>query len=231
MDDALHPAVSGIRDGLVVSCQARAGHPLHGAEHIAAMAACAIQGGAHGLRLDGAGNVRRARAGTDAPIIGIAKHPREGLRPAITPTFADCAELAAAGADIVAAEATEETGTTQGFSGLVARVHGELGIAVMADVSTLQEGLRAWEAGADLIGTTLSGYTPESVPRDEPDLDLVAALAQAGIRAVLEGNVHDPAAVGAAFARGAWSVVVGKAITDPLATTARFAAAAPAGTA
>ncbi|MBX5442694.1 MAG: N-acetylmannosamine-6-phosphate 2-epimerase, partial [Solirubrobacteraceae bacterium] len=44
---------------------------------------------------------------------------------------------------------------------------------------------------------------------------------------VAEGRYARPADVAAAFAAGAWAVVVGTAITDALALTRRFAAAAP----
>lgn len=218
-------AVEAIRGGLIVSCQAPPGHPLRQETTIVLLAECARAGGAVGVRLDGPGDVQAVRAGVNLPIVGISKEFRAGNRPLITPRYADCADLAAAGADIVAVEATAESPTQAGFDGLAERVHGELGVAIMADIATYDEGMAAWEAGADLVATTLAGYAGDLPVPCGPDLELVENLADAGVRVVLEGRVHTPEQAAAALDAGAWSVVVGKAITDPLATTQRFAAA------
>ncbi|MGH3148113.1 MAG: N-acetylmannosamine-6-phosphate 2-epimerase, partial [Rubrobacter sp.] len=86
----------------------------------------------------------------------------------------------------------------------------------------LDEGLRAWESGADLVATTLSGYTSQSPSRDDPDFGLVGDLAGEGVRVVAEGHVRTPEQVGELLGRGAYAVVVGAAITDPVGITSRF---------
>jgi N-acylglucosamine-6-phosphate 2-epimerase len=150
------------------------------------------------------------------------------MRPLITPTYRDCLTLVRAGADILAVEATTESPMdAAAFVALVRRVHSELGVPVMADVSTYSEGIVAWQAGADLVGTTLSGYTGRSSATEGPDLALLEHLVSADVRVVLEGRVNDPTDVAEGFVRGAWAVVVGKAITDPLATSERFSLATP----
>lgn len=225
-----YPAIESIRGGLVVSCQTPPGHPLRRAAAVPALAECAAEGNAAGLRIDGVADVQAVAERVQLPIIGIRKHFRAGARPLITTSYRDCERLVHAGARIVAVEATtESTLSAADFAVLVRQSHERLGIPVMADVSTFDEGLRAWESGADLIGTTLSGYTPYTTADDGPDLALVRRLAEAGIRTVLEGRVNTPEDVAAGFANGAWAVVVGKAITDPLATTERFARATPHG--
>ena len=95
----------------------------------------------------------------------------------------------------------------------------------MADVSTLAEGMAAYDAGADLVSTTLSGYTADSVLTEEPDLQLVAELAQRGVPTVAEGRICSPQLARLALERGAVFVVVGKAITDPVFQTAAYVAA------
>lgn len=127
----------------------------------------------------------------------------------------------------MALEAVHENHTEDEVSALIRGVREELGVPVMADVSTFREGLWAWEAGAELVATTLSGYTPQSARREKPDLDLVSELAKAGIRVVAEGHVRTPEQVGRLFERGAYAVVVGTAITDPVSITSWFVGATP----
>ena len=81
-------------------------------------------------------------------------------------------------------------------------------------------------AGADLVSTTMSGYTPYSAQQDGPDIDLVARLAATlTVPLLAEGRYHAPEQVVAALAAGATSVVVGGAITRPQEITRRFVAA------
>ncbi|MGP7959248.1 N-acetylmannosamine-6-phosphate 2-epimerase [Sanguibacter sp. A247] len=215
-----------LRGGLVVSCQAPAGSPLRDPAITAVIARAVLLGGAVGLRVNGPDDIVAVRDLTDVPIIGL--HKVEGSpRPFITPTPALARGLVAAGADVVAADATAEVhgADLTGFRAIVSAVD----VPVMADVSTLDEGLRAADLGAAFIGTTLSGYTPASRPAPEgPDLELVAALAERGLTVIAEGRIRTPDDVAAAFAAGASAVVVGGAITDPLLTARRFAAATPA---
>lgn len=219
----LSPSLTALRRGVVVSCQAPPGSPMAAAEVIVAVAGAAEQGGAAGLRIASPEHVSAVRAHTALPIIGLTKrYDPLSRRPFITPTFEDCARLVEAGADIVALETVAESRRPDEIAGLLARVAGELGVPVMADVATFAEGMLAWGAGAALVSTTLSGYTASTVDRRLPDLDLVADLAKAGVRVVLEGGVSRPSEVAEALAAGAWSVVIGTAITDPAALTARF---------
>jgi N-acylglucosamine-6-phosphate 2-epimerase len=63
-----------------------------------------------------------------------------------------------------------------------------------------------------------------------PDVDLVAELSrELHVPVLAEGRYATEADVDAAFAAGAFAVVVGTAITDPTALTRRLAAATPAG--
>jgi N-acylglucosamine-6-phosphate 2-epimerase len=225
--DTWMPLIDTLRGGLIVSCQAPAGSPLREPQYTAVMARAALLGGAVGLRINGAADVKAVRSITSAPIIGLHKVMRH--RNVITPTLELAQGLVAAGADIVAVDATAEVfgADLDGFALIVRR----LGSPVMADVSTRDEGLRAAELGAAIIGTTLSGYTYDSPAADEPDLDLVASLAGEDLTVIAEGRYRSPQAVKRAFEAGATAVVVGGAITDPLGTTRRFADASPRGSA
>ncbi|MHA4816738.1 N-acetylmannosamine-6-phosphate 2-epimerase [Streptomyces aculeolatus] len=218
-----------LRGRLVVSCQAYPGEPLRDPDAMRRMALAVLDGGAAGIRAQGLADLRAIRAATDAPLIGLWKDGDGGV--VITPTAAHARAVAETGADVVAVDATDRPrpdGREVAESFEAVRRAGRL---VMADVSTYEEGLRAADLGADLIGTTLSGYTGRSpAPGGGPDLDLVERLA-AGVRVpvLAEGRIGTPAEAAQALARGAYAVVVGTAITHPTTLTRHFATAlAPA---
>ncbi|MFB7652990.1 MULTISPECIES: N-acetylmannosamine-6-phosphate 2-epimerase [unclassified Streptomyces] len=216
------PLLSSLAGGLVVSCQARPGEPLHGPRHMAAMALSAELGGARAVRVNGPEDVRAVKDVVGVPVIGLWKDGDDGVY--ITPTLTHALRVAEAGADVVALDATERPrGDGRTLAETTAAVH-DAGALVMADVSTLAEGLAAAAAGADMLSTTLSGYTPYSPSGPGPDLHLVRELAAAGVAPVFaEGRYATPAAAADALRLGAHAVVVGGAITRPTDITARFA--------
>lgn len=209
-----------------MSCQAREGEPLHGPGPMAAMAQSAVLGGARAVRINGPADVAAVRAAVAVPVVGLWKDGEGEVY--ITPTVRHALEVSAAGADVVALDATGRArGDGWSVAATIAALH-EAGVAVMADVSTVEEGLAAAAAGADMVATTLSGYTHRSPQQAGPDLDAVAALtAVVGIPVIAEGRYSTPEQAAGALARGAHAVVVGSAITRPSDLTARFAAALP----
>jgi N-acylglucosamine-6-phosphate 2-epimerase len=218
--------VENLRGALVVSCQAHGDHPLRDTSMISALAQCAERGGAAAIRADGPEDIRSIRETVFLPIVGIYKVPRGG-RFFITPTLEHAREVVDAGADVVAVEATLENRPDQrDLENLIRQIGKELGVPVVADISTFEEGIRAWKSGAELVATTLSGYTSDSPKREGPDLDLVEKLAEARVPVVAEGHVRTPEQVRELFNRGAHTVVVGTAITDPVTITSWFAKAA-----
>ena len=219
--------IEALKGGLIVSCQAPDQHPLRDPEVIARLADCAALGGAVAVRVNSPRDIRAVRERCKLPVIGLHK-TLIGHRNVITPTFAFAKGLVDAGADIIAIDFTGESPGDP--AGLALAIHQELGQLVMADVSTFDEGLEAWASGADFVGTTLAGYTQAQLPTpDEPNFDLVKKLADAGVRVVAEGRYRSQDDVGAAFDRGAWAVVVGGAITNPVAITSRLVRATPKG--
>lgn len=213
------------KGALVVSCQARADNPLHGPIHMAAMAHAAEQGGAKGIRANGADDIAAIRAVTSLPVIGIAKVWDDRFPVYITPGFAQAAEIARAGADIIGLDATPRPRDGEPVERLIGRIRAELGKEVFADIATLEEGQAAHSAGATYVATTLSGYTEETASRksEEPDLELLSALvAQVPAPIVAEGRFDTPDLVAEAFKRGVHAVVVGTAITNPREITRKF---------
>jgi len=211
---------------LAVSCQARADNPLHGPAFMAAMAQAAEQGGALALRANGPADITAIRAVSRLPIIGILKRWDDRFPVYITPDFAGAEAIAAAGADIIALDATARPRDGEPLDRLIARIRDELGKPVFADCATLEDGLRAAALGASYIATTLSGYTPDTQARkvSGPDIALIQALAKAvSVPIVAEGRFEQPEQLDLAFAAGAHAVVVGTAITNPREITRRFA--------
>ncbi|WP_377841524.1 N-acetylmannosamine-6-phosphate 2-epimerase [Bosea sp. UC22_33] len=211
---------------LAVSCQARADNPLHGPAFMAAMAQAAEQGGALALRANGPADIAAIRAVSRLPIIGILKRWDDRFPVYITPDFASAEAIAAAGADIIALDATDRPRDGEPLDRLIARIRDELGKPVFADCATLEDGVRAAALGASYIATTLSGYTPETEARKAlgPDIALIEALAKAvSVPIVAEGRFEQPEQLELAFAAGAHAVVVGTAITNPREVTRRFA--------
>jgi putative N-acetylmannosamine-6-phosphate epimerase len=213
------------KGALVVSAQARADNPLHGPLHMAAMAAAAAAGGAAAIRANGAEDIAAIRAVCDLPIIGIAKVFDTRFDVYITPDRQAAGSIVAAGADIVALDATPRSRNGEPVADLIRHVRHDLGRPVFADVDDLESGLAAAAAGADYLATTLSGYTRATEARkaEGPDFDLLAALlAATPLPVVAEGRFWEPAQVARAFRMGVHAVVVGTAITNPREITRRF---------
>jgi N-acylglucosamine-6-phosphate 2-epimerase len=216
--------VAQVTGKLIVSCQALPHEPLHGAEIMARMALAAVQGGAAAIRANSPVDIAAIRESVDLPIIGLYKDDVEGYPVYITPSLRHALAVAEAGAHVIAIDATArprpEPGTLADFIG---RIHMQTGLPVLADISTLDEGLAAVEAGADLVSTTMSGYTADSPSQREPDLELVATLSRAvDVPVLAEGRYRTPQQASNALAVGALAVVVGGAITRPQEITRHF---------
>ena len=207
--------IQKLQGGLIVSCQAPAESPMHQPEVIAAMAEAAVNQGAIAIRLDTPAHVKAVRQKISAPIIGLWKQQIPGFEVYITPQFDHAAAIAQAGADIIAIDATVRSRPNQEtVATLIERIHIELGKLVMADVDTLAAAIVAANAGADLIGTTLYGYTAETQHLKPPGFDLLAELIKKlPIPIICEGGIASTQMAKQALDMGAYAVVVGTAIT------------------
>jgi N-acetylmannosamine-6-phosphate 2-epimerase/N-acetylmannosamine kinase len=207
---------------LIVSCQPVTGGPMDNADAVVGFALAAEAGGAAGLRVESAPYVRAVRPHTNLPIFGIVKHDLDDSPVRITPFIEDVDALCAAGADIVAVDATDRPRPV-GVATLIEAIHAH-GRLAMADCSSLADAERALALGVDIIGTTLSGYVGGPVP-DEPDFDLITQMQALSPAVVAEGRLRTPEQAAEALRRGAWTVVVGSALTRTEHATEWFAAA------
>ena len=214
---------AALKDVLVVSCQAAPGDPLENVDALRRIALACLRGGAGGLRLNGGDCIAAVRPDTSVPIIGLKKAYLDG-RLRITPDFAAAVELAKAGADIIALDCTDRIWPAgEPWQQLVKRIHQELHLPVMADIATLEEARAAAAAGADMIGTTLYGYTEQTAHTHGFSWSLLQdVLRETGRPVVAEGHISTPEEARRAITAGAWCVVVGSAITRPGTITASF---------
>lgn len=220
---------AALRGGLIVSCQALPDEPLYSSEIMARLAIAAKQGGGVGIRSNTPQDVRAIKnAVPDLPLIGLWKVVLPGFEEVyITPRVEDAVAVAEAGADIIALDATLRPHPEGSAADLIQAVKAATGKYIMADIATEADALAAVEAGADVLSTTLSGYTADSPKLDGPDLELVRRLIVRNlpIPVIAEGRIHSPEQARAALDAGAFAVVVGGAITRPQQITQRFAQA------
>jgi N-acylglucosamine-6-phosphate 2-epimerase len=210
-----------LRGGLIVSCQADPGSPFRDSRMIAAFAKAAEIGGARAVRIQSLEDVRAVREAVNLPIIGLTKRVMDGFDVYITPTPNEARALVAAGASIVAFDATQRT-RPHSVLELTRAVH-DAGALVMADCATLEDAREAIAAGVDFVGTTMSGYTQDS-PKPAPDpltgvvgVDwaLIESAVMLGVPVIAEGRISSPADAKRALEMGAHAVVVGTVITRP----------------
>ena len=224
----MNEVLEKIKHKIIVSVQAMPSEPLYDEVCINALIKSVLTGGAAGLRVAGVRDVKNAKKLTDAPVIGIiqpSKLPSNYNELVYsTPTIKDAAAIIEAGADIVAFDATfRDRGTKENILQLIDYIHSKERLA-MADISTFEEGVMNTLLGADIISTTLSGYTTYSEnDSTEPDFELVEKLSKViDIPIILEGRIWEPEEVKKAFEFGAFAVVIGSAITRPQLITKRF---------
>lgn len=216
-----------LRHKLIVSCQALPDEPLHSDFIMARMAVAAEEGGASGIRANSVVDIAAIQKAVDLPIIGIIKRDYEGADVYITATMKEVDELMTVRPDIIAIDATTSTrpngeSLKEFFQKVKEKYPDQLW---MADCSTIDEMLTADQLGFDYIGTTLVGYTKQSQGDkiESNDFEIIRkALSKLSHPLIAEGNIDTPDKVRRILELGAYSVVVGSAITRPQLITKKF---------
>ncbi|OKH31619.1 acetylmannosamine-6-phosphate 2-epimerase [[Phormidium ambiguum] IAM M-71] len=208
-------SLQSLNQTLIVSCQAPVESPLHDPYVIAAIAKAAILNGASAVRIDTPAHITAVRQQISAPIIGLWKQQIPGYEVYITPQFSHAEAIAKAGADIIAIDATlRERPNQEQLTTIISRIHQELGKLVMADIDTIEAAIAATNAGADIVGTTLYGYTKETKHLSPPGFQLLAEMVEKlQVPVICEGGISSPTMAQQALEIGAFAVVVGTDIT------------------
>lgn len=216
--------ISELRRGLIVSCQATAEEPMHGPEFMARMALASEMGGAVGVRINSVPDIVAVKKLVKIPVIGIIKRDYPGSQTRITPTMREFREVYETGAEIVAVDSTfRKRPDEMTVASLIAMAKKECpNVLFMADIATVEEGVFAYENGADIVATTLAGYpvdpgsSPMKIEFIPPSLDIVGELAKAvKCPVICEGRVGTVDNAIRALELGAHCVVIGWAITRP----------------
>lgn len=216
-----------IKGKIIVSCQALPGEPLYVEEKsvMYLMARAAKMAGSPAIRTSSVRDVIAIKEETGLPVIGLIKIQYDGFEGYITPTMKEVDELVSAGSDVIALDCTDrKRGDGITSAEFIRKVREKYPDEIlMADISNFSEGITAAECGVDIVGTTLSGYTSYTKKTDGPDIDLVKKLSdKLDIPVIGEGRIHYPHQVREVLEAGAFSVVVGGAITRPLEIAERF---------
>lgn len=218
-----------LKGKLIVSCQAEEGSPFNSPEGVFQFAQAALQGGCVGIRTCGLEKTKYLIEHLKVPIIGLTKAYFEDGSVCITGNFEDVDKLIEMGTPIVAVDGTfrkrSNNLTGAQFIAEIKKRHKDA--IIMADISTIDEAEACYNAGADCVSTTLCGYTPGTKNENthRPSLDLLQQCVDkfpAHYPIFAEGRYNNPEDASHAIQIGAWSVVVGSAITRPHLITQWF---------
>lgn len=217
--------ISKLKHGLIVSCQAEGDSPFNSPEGVTMFAKSAIVGGAAGIRSEGIEKTKMILNTVDVPVIGLIKSSFDDGSVKITGSFSDVDDLSFIGCPIIAVDGTFRK--REGLTGpeFIHRIKSEFNALIMADIAKEEEAIECEYAGADLISTTLNGYTPETVVDKihSPNFELIKSLvSKLNKPLIAEGRINSPEAAKKMIELGAYAVVVGTAITRPHIITGWF---------
>ncbi|MBM4761394.1 N-acetylmannosamine-6-phosphate 2-epimerase [Bacillus sp. B15-48] len=224
----MHQVLEQIEKGLIVSCQALEGEPLHSSFIMGRMAVAAKEGGAVGIRANSVSDIVEIKKQVELPVIGIIKQVYGDHPVFITPTMKEIDALAETGVEIIATDATNRL-RPDGCD--LVTFYKEVrskypDVLLMADVSSVEEAMFADELGFDIVAPTLYGYTEETngLKIDDHDYDVIKQIVEKVTKAkvLAEGNVATPAIARSVLDYNVHAVVVGGAITRPQLITKKF---------
>ena len=224
--EELRPLIEG---QVIVSAQAPDGHALRDTHALTVIARACVDGGSPAIRCGGYGGVEDIASisnAVDVPVFGLTKEGTTGVY--ITPTKESVRAVAKAGAAVVCADATFRARPDGSTVAELIEVAHEESLVFMADCATPEQAKAAADSGADIVSTTLAGYTEDRPKTDGPDFECLAQareLIGPDVFLIGEGRFASPADAQRGLGLGANAIIIGTAITDPGWITAQFKAA------
>ncbi|MBU9878163.1 N-acetylmannosamine-6-phosphate 2-epimerase [Thomasclavelia ramosa] len=227
----MNETVKKLMKGVIISCQAYESTPLYGSEYMVAMAKSAEMGGANGIRACWPQDVKAIKENTTLPVIGIFKDfgdgdPLDDIF--ITPTLEKASAIVEAGCDVLALDCTiRKKRSFEELKRLLMEIKEKYPyIPIMADLATLDEAVKVAKTGyVDIISTTLSGYTRDSMNKcsDGPDVQLIRDIKKyTSLPVNAEGRIWELGDLELVIEAGADIVSIGSAVTRPQLITERF---------
>lgn len=220
-----------IKGNLIVSCQGTKedGNPFHTPSDMLKMVDCAVVGGGVGVRVNTPANIEKVKEMyPDLPMVGIWKVVTPGCDVYITPTMKEVDRLVELGCEIIAVDGTCRKNCEGKYAyELIGEIKKKYpNQLVMADLATLKDAEMCIENGADIISTTLSGYTEDTKDKYAKgvDLDLIREIKTKFPNSFInaEGRIWTIDDARNAYLYGADVITIGTAITSPFAITKRF---------
>ncbi len=204
---------------VIASVQASERSAVDYPETLMQLAQASIDQGVEVIRLQGAENIRFIKDKLTVPIIGLIKkaHPNSDIY--ITPTKHDVKRLVALECEIIALDASpDRRPDSSTFNDLVGFIQFN-GRLAMADCDSEAAVDHAVKCDANIISTTLAGYTKNRPMTDGPDFELIRYAVATGRPVIAEGRFTQRWQVEAAMRIGAKGVVIGGALNDPVKQT------------
>jgi len=203
--------LKNIKQSLIASCQPIPNGPLDTPNFVLASAKASLIGGAKALRIEGFKNLKIIKKNINTPVIGIKKRILKKYPIIITPLLSDVDKLANLGADIIAFDSTDRKRPFS-IKQIISKIHFYKKLA-MADCSNEKDAIIALDNGADIIATTLSGYTDNKKPPKNPDFKLLKLfIKNFNVPVIAEGRFNNKFFFEKALDVGAHAVVVGTAL-------------------
>ena len=215
------------QNSLFVSCQAKPKSFMNRPDVLLSIAKDVISAGAFGIRAEGIDNLIGMIESLDVPVISLVKTNFDDGSVCITRKMSQIEKLIQIGSKLIAIDGTERV--HEGLTGpkLISMVKKKFPeIAIVADISIIEEAKKSIDFGADYVATTLNGYTPWTIPRSCKNFDfnfLDSLCSEMKLKQIIaEGRICEPKTISKIFEYDIHSVVVGKAITDPSYITSCF---------